>query len=323
MIRSAICGIGMALPKRVVKNADLEEIVDTSDEWIHQRTGIRQRYIAGEGETTVTLGTQAAQAALEDARLGIQDIDMIILATSTPDHTFPASATEIQRALGMAHGFAFDIQAVCSGFIFAMTTADLYIRCKTARRALVIGSETFSRLLDWKDRTTCVLFGDGAGAVILEAREGKGDSQDYGILASILRSDGRHIEKLYVDGGPSTTQTTGHLCMEGREVFKYAVGMISDVVDACLEIVGITAPNIDWFIPHQANRRIIESLTHRLGISDDKVVITVDKHGNTSAASVPLALAVADKDGRLRKGDLIMLQAMGGGFAWGSIILRL
>jgi len=322
MIRSAICGVGTALPKRVVTNAQLEKIVETSDEWIVQRTGIRQRYIAGEGETTVSLGAQAARDALKDAGLGINDIDLIILATSTPDHTFPASATEIQKALGMTHGFAFDLQAVCSGFVFALTTADLYLRGKMAKRALVIGSETFSRILNWKDRTTCVLFGDGAGAVVLEAIEGKGTIKDRGILASMLRSDGRHMEKLYVDGGPSTTQTTGHLCMEGREVFKHAVGMITDVVDACFNIAGIGPEKLDWFVPHQANKRIIDASARKLGIADEKVVITVGEHGNTSAASVPLALAVAVKDGRIKKGDLIMLEAMGGGFTWGAVLLR-
>jgi len=322
MIRSAICGIGTALPKRVVKNVELERIVETSDEWIVQRTGIRQRYIAGEGETTATLGAQAARDALENAGLEIKDIDLIVLATSTADHTFPASATEIQRALGMTHGVAFDIQAVCSGFIFALTTADLYLRGKMATRALVIGSETFSCILDWKDRTTCVLFGDGAGAVVLEATEGKGDVHDRGILASMLRSDGRHMEKLYVDGGPSTTRTTGHLRMEGREVFKYAVGMITDVVDACFNSAGIDSEMLDWFVPHQANKRIIDASARKLGIADEKVVVTVDEHGNTSAASIPLALAVAVRDGRIRKGDLIMLEAMGGGFTWGAVLLR-
>jgi len=322
MIRSAICGIGAALPKRVVTNSELERIVETSDAWIVQRTGIRQRYIAGEGETTVTLGAQAARDALENAGLDIKDIDLIVLATSTPDHTFPASATEIQKALGMTHGFAFDMQAVCSGFVFALATADVYLRGKMARRALVIGAETFSRILDWQDRTTCVLFGDGAGAVVLEATEGKGDIQDRGILASMLRSDGQHMEKLYVNGGPSTTQTTGHLCMEGREVFKHAVGMITDVVDACFDSAGIGPEKLDWFVPHQANKRIIDASARKLGIAEEKVVITVAEHGNTSAASVPLALSVAVRDGRIKKGDLVMLEAMGGGFTWGAALLR-
>lgn len=322
MIRSAICGIGTALPRRVMKNAELEEKVETSDEWIVQRTGIRQRYIAGEGETTVTLGTQAARDALENAGLYAGDIDLIILATSTPDHTFPAAATEIQKALAMTHGVAFDMQAVCSGFIFALATADLYLRGKMAKRALVIGSETFSRIMDWSDRKTCVLFGDGAGAVVLEAIESKGNIDDRGILAAKLRSDGRHMDKLYVDGGPSTTQTTGHLCMEGREVFKHAVGMIADVVDACFDMAGIGPEKLDWFVPHQANKRIIDASAHKLGISGEKVVITIGEHGNTSAASVPLALAVAVRDGRIKRGDLVMLEAMGGGFTWGAALLR-
>lgn len=322
MIRSAIRGIGSALPKKVVKNSDLESIIETSDEWIVQRTGIRQRYIAGKNETTVSLGTEAARKALKAAALNVDDIDLIVLATSTPNHTFPASATEIQKALGMTRGVAFDLQAVCSGFVFALTTADLYLRGGMAKRALVIGSETFSRILDWKDRTTCVLFGDGAGAVVLEAIEGKGTNDDCGILAARLRSDGRHMDKLYVDGGASTTQTVGHLRMEGREVFKYAVGMITDVVDDCFAATGISAEQLDWFVPHQANKRIIDAAARKLGIAESKVVITVGEHGNTSAASVPLALDQAVKDGRIKKGDLVMLEAMGGGFTWGAVLLR-
>lgn len=323
MIRSAICGIGSALPKKKMLNSELEGIVETSDAWIVQRTGIRQRYIAGKDETTVSLGTAAARAALEDAGLTVADIDCIILATATPNHTFPASAVEIQNALGMTHGFAFDVQAVCSGFIFAMTTADLYLKGGMAKRVLVIGAETFSRILDWSDRSTCVLFGDGAGAVILEAVENQsGENSDRGILVCKQRSDGAFADKLYVDGGPSTTQTTGHLRMEGREVFKHAVGMITDVVDDCFSATGISPSDLDWFVPHQANKRIIDASAKKLGITDDKVVITVDQHGNTSAASVPLALAVAVKDGRIKKGDLVMLEAMGGGFTWGAILIR-
>ncbi len=323
MIRSAICGIGSALPKNKVPNSELEQIVETSDAWIVQRTGIRQRFIANEDETTVTLGTAAAKQALKDARLTIDDIDCIILATATPNHTFPASAVEIQQALGMTHGFAFDVQAVCSGFIYALTTGDLYIRGGMARRVLVIGAETFSRIIDWKDRSTCVLFGDGAGAVVLEALPDQaGLNSDRGILATKLRSDGAHMSKLYVDGGPSTTQTTGHLRMEGREVFKHAVGMITDVVDDCFDATGISASDLNWFVPHQANKRIIDASAKKLGISDDKVVVTVDQHGNTSAASVPLALATAAHDGRIKRGDLVMLEAMGGGFTWGAILLR-
>lgn len=323
MIRSAICGIGSALPKNKVPNSELEQIVETSDAWIVQRTGIRQRFIANEDETTVTLGTAAARQALKDAGLTVDDIDCIILATATPNHTFPASAVEIQQALGMTHGFAFDVQAVCSGFIYALTTGDLYIRGGMARRVLVIGAETFSRIIDWKDRSTCVLFGDGAGAVVLEALPDQaGLNSDRGILATKLRSDGSHMSKLYVDGGPSTTQTTGHLRMEGREVFKHAVGMITDVVDDCFDTTGISASDLNWFVPHQANKRIIDASAKKLGISDDKVVVTVDQHGNTSAASVPLALATAAHDGRIKRGDLVMLEAMGGGFTWGAILLR-
>lgn len=323
MIRSAICGIGSALPKNKVPNSELEQIVETSDAWIVQRTGIRQRFIASEDETTVTLGTAAARQALKDAGLTVDDIDCIILATATPNHTFPASAVEIQQALGMTHGFAFDVQAVCSGFIYALTTGDLYIRGGMARRVLVIGAETFSRIIDWSDRSTCVLFGDGAGAVVLEALPDQaGLNSDRGILATKLRSDGSHMSKLYVDGGPSTTQTTGHLRMEGREVFKHAVGMITDVIDDCFDATGISASDLNWFVPHQANKRIIDASAKKLGISDDKVVVTVDQHGNTSAASVPLALATAAHDGRIKRGDLVMLEAMGGGFTWGAILLR-
>jgi 3-oxoacyl-[acyl-carrier-protein] synthase-3 len=322
MIRSAVTGIGRALPKRVMANKDFEHIVDTSDEWIIQRTGIRQRYIAGDDETTASLGEEAARNALAAAGREPADIDLIILATSTPNNTFPATAVDIQNRLGIHHGAAFDVQAVCSGYIYALTTADLYIRGGMARRVLVIGAETFSRLLDWEDRTTCVLFGDGAGAVVLEASEGVGLTSDTGILAAKLRSDGCHKEKLYVDGGPSTTKTVGHLRMQGREVFKHAVGMITDVIEDSFAVAGITADDIDWFVPHQANRRIIEASAKKLGIAEEKVVITVDRHGNTSAASVPLALSVAVEDGRIKKGDLILLEAMGGGFTWGAVLLR-
>ncbi|CAK01673.1 beta-ketoacyl-ACP synthase III [Bartonella tribocorum] len=323
MIRSIIRGVGSALPKRSLSNDELAKFVETSDAWIVQRTGIHQRYIANENETTVSLGVKAAQAALINAGLTIKDIDCIILATSTPNRTFPASAVEIQYALGMNHGFAFDIQAVCSGFIFALTTGDSYLRCGAAKRILVIGSDTFSRILDWEDRTTCVLFGDGAGAAVLEAEEIEGGiAFQRGILSAKLRSDGAYIDKLYVDGGPSTTQTTGYLRMEGREVFKYAVGMITDVVDDCFAAAGMDSSQLDWFVPHQANKRIIEASAKKLKISSDKVVITVDKHGNTSAASVPLALTTALCDGRIKRGDLIMLEAMGGGFTWGAILIR-
>ncbi|MGH6761431.1 MAG: beta-ketoacyl-ACP synthase III [Phyllobacterium sp.] len=322
MIRSVVKGVGAATPARVVKNAELENVVETSDEWIVQRTGIRQRYVAGKGETTASLGEAAARAALDNAGLTPDDIDLIILATSTPDNTFPASAVDIQRRLGMTHGFAFDVQAVCSGFVYAVTTADLYIRGGMARRVLVIGAETFSRILDWEDRTTCVLFGDGAGAVVLEAAEGRGLTSDRGILTAHLRSDGSHKMKLYVDGGPSSTQTVGHLRMEGREVFKHAVGMITDVIEASFKEAGISAADIDWFVPHQANKRIIDASAKKLDIPAEKVVITVDRHGNTSAASVPLALATAVADGRIKEGDMILLEAMGGGFTWGAVLLR-
>ncbi|MBA4785420.1 MAG: ketoacyl-ACP synthase III [Rhizobiales bacterium] len=322
MIRSVVRGYGAALPKRVVPNRELEGMVATSDEWIVQRTGIRQRYIAGEGETTASLGEQAARAALDRAGLTPDDIDLVLVATSTPDNTFPATAVNIQQRLGMTHGFAFDIQAVCSGFVYAMATADLYIRGGMARRVLVIGAETFSRILDWNDRTTCVLFGDGAGALVLEAAEGEGTVADRGILTAHLRSDGSHKDKLYVDGGPSTTGTVGHLRMEGREVFKHAVGMITDVIEAAFDATGTTADDLDWLVPHQANRRIIDGSAKKLGIPTDKVVVTVDLHGNTSAASIPLALSVALDDGRIKEGDLVMLEAMGGGFTWGAILVR-
>ena len=322
VIRSVVRGIGSATPKRLMKNADFEGMLETSDEWIVQRTGIRQRYIAGEGETTASLGADAARAALDNAGLTVADIDMIIVATATPDNTFPATSVDIQNRLGMTHGFAFDMQAVCTGFVYAMTTADVYIRSGMVHRVIVIGAETFSRILDWNDRTTCVLFGDGAGAVILEASEGKGLTSDRGVLAAKLRSDGSHKQKLYVDGGPSSTQTVGHLRMEGREVFKHAVGMITDVIEDSFEEAGIKAADIDWFVPHQANKRIIDASAKKLEISEEKVVITVDRHGNTSAASVPLALAEAVKDGRIKRGNLILLEAMGGGFTWGAMLLR-
>jgi 3-oxoacyl-[acyl-carrier-protein] synthase-3 len=305
-----------------MKNTDFEGVLETSDEWIAQRTGIRQRHIASDDETTASLGEAAARAALDDAGLTPADIDLIVLATSTPNNTFPATAVDIQNRLGMHHGFAFDMQAVCSGFVYAVATADLYVRGGIARRVLVIGSETFSRILDWTDRSTCVLFGDGAGALILEAQEGEGTIADRGVLAASLRSDGVHKDKLYVDGGPSTTGTVGLLRMEGREVFKHAVGMITDVIEATFSEAGITAEDLDWFVPHQANKRIIDASARKLGIADEKVVVTVNLHGNTSAASVPLALAVAVADGRVKKGDLVLLEAMGGGFTWGAVLLR-
>ncbi|MBL4892072.1 MAG: ketoacyl-ACP synthase III [Rhizobiaceae bacterium] len=322
MIRSVITGCGSYLPENVVTNDDLAKTVDTTDEWIVQRTGIRQRHIAAEGETTADLGEKAARAAMKDAGITADDLDLIILATSTPNNTFPATSVEIQHRLGMNHGAAFDTQAVCSGFVFAMTTADQYIKTGFAKRILVIGAETFSRILDWEDRTTCVLFGDGAGAVVVEAREGEGNVSDQGILTCQIRSDGSHKDKLYVDGGPSTTQTVGHLRMQGKEVFRHAVGMIADVIVASFEATGLDADDLTWFIPHQANKRIIDASAKKLKISPDKVVITVDHHGNTSAASIPLALCEAVANGKVKKGDLLMLEAMGGGFTWGAILLR-
>ncbi|MFC7400144.1 beta-ketoacyl-ACP synthase III [Chelatococcus sp. GCM10030263] len=321
-LRSVVRGCGAYLPERVMTNSDLSQLVETSDEWIVQRTGIRARHIAAEDETTSLLAEKAARAALVDAGLTADDIDLVVCATSTPDYTFPATATQVQAALGMTHGAAFDLQAVCSGFVFALATADKFLTSGSHRRALVIGAETFSRLLDWNDRTTCVLFGDGAGAVVLEAEEGKGTLEDRGVLTTHLRSDGRHRSKLFVDGGPGSTRTVGHLRMEGREVFRHAVGMITDVVEDAFRTTGVTADDITWFVPHQANKRIIDASAQKLGIAPDKVVITVDRHGNTSAASIPLALAAARADGRIRQGDLVMLEAMGGGFTWASALIR-
>lgn len=322
MIRSIVRGVGASLPKRLLTNREMESIVDTTDEWIIQRTGIRQRYIAGDDETTASLGEAAARAALANAGLAPDAVDLIIVATSTPDNTFPATAVNIQQRLGIRHGAAFDMQAVCSGFVYAMNTADLYIRGGMAKRVLVIGAETFSRILDWTDRTTCVLFGDGAGAVVLEAGEGTGANTDRGVLTASLRSDGTHKEKLYVDGGPSSTGTVGHLRMEGREVFKHAVGMITDVIVDAFDKAELSVDQIDWLVPHQANIRIIEGSAKKLCIPMEKVVVTVDQHGNTSAASIPLALAAATADGRIKQGDLVLLEAMGGGFTWGSVLLR-
>jgi 3-oxoacyl-[acyl-carrier-protein] synthase III len=321
-IRSVVLGCGSYLPERILTNAELATRLDTSDEWIVQRTGIRERHVAAEGEFTSHLAIKAARAALHHARLDAQAIDLIVLATSTPDNTFPATAVAVQDGLGIHHGVAFDLQAVCSGFVFALATADNFLRAGAYKRALVIGAETFSRILDWNDRGTCVLFGDGAGAVVLEAQTEPGKSSDRGVLTTHLRSDGRHKSKLYVDGGPSSTQTVGLLRMEGREVFKHAVGMITDVIVDAFNATGLTAEDIDWFIPHQANKRIIDASAHKLHIAPQKVVLTVDQHGNTSAASIPLALAVAVKDGRVKKGDLVLFEAMGGGFTWGSALVR-
>lgn len=321
-VRSVVLGCGSYLPRQILTNTELAARIDTSDEWIVQRTGIRQRHIAAEGEFTSHLAINAARAALADARIDAQTVDLIVLATSTPDNTFPATAVEVQNALGIHHGAAFDMQAVCSGFIYALASADSFLRSGAFKRALVIGAETFSRILDWNDRSTCVLFGDGAGAVVLDAQQQPGKPSDRGILTTHLRSDGRHKSKLYVDGGPSSTQTVGHLRMEGREVFKHAVGMITDVIVDAFKATGTAAEDIDWFVPHQANKRIIEASAHKLHIAPHKVVLTVDLHGNTSAASIPLALSVAAADGRVKKDDLILLEAMGGGFTWGSVLLR-
>ena len=320
--RAVIAGVGSALPQRIMTNADMSKVVDTSDEWIVERTGIRARHIAGEGETTRTLGLAAARKALEDAGRVPADVDLIILATSTPDQTFPATATMIQADLGITRGAAFDVQAVCSGFVYALATANAMIRCGQAQCALVIGSETFSRILDWTDRTTCVLFGDGAGAVVLTAEAGSGGIADRGIFSTRIRSDGRYADKLYVDGGPSTTGTVGHLRMEGREVFKHAVVNIASVMEETIAEAGLKPGDIDWFVPHQANRRILEGTARKLGISEDRIVMTLDRHGNTSAASIPLALDVAVKDGRIKRGDLVLMEAMGGGFTWGAVLAR-
>jgi 3-oxoacyl-[acyl-carrier-protein] synthase III len=320
--RSIVLGCGSYLPERIVTNTELAAQVDTTDEWIVQRTGIRQRHIAAEGEFTSHLGLKAAQAALANAGVDAQSIDLIILATSTPDNTFPATSVEIQHGLGINHGVAFDLQAVCSGFVFALATADNFLRSGSHKRALVIGAETFSRILNWEDRTTCVLFGDGAGAVVLEAQQQEGVTADRGVLTTHLRSDGRHKAKLYVDGGPGSTKTVGHLRMEGKEVFKHAVGMITDVVYDAFKATGTTAEDLDWLVPHQANKRIIDASAHKLHIAPQKVVLTVDKHGNTSAASIPLALCAAVADGRIKRGNLILFEAMGGGFTWGSALVR-
>ncbi len=322
MTRSVVLGCGSYLPSRVLSNAELSRMVDTSDEWIAQRTGIRERHIAADGETTSDMAIAAARAALAAADVDAQSIDLIVLATSTPDNTFPASAVAVQAGLGMTHGAAFDLQAVCSGFVFALANVDGLLRTGAFKRALVIGSETFSRILDWTDRGTCVLFGDGAGAVVVEAQMQPGTNADRGVLISRLRSDGRHKSKLYVDGGPSSTKTVGHLRMEGRAVFKHAVAMVTDVIEEAFKATGTTADDIDWFVPHQANQRIIDDSARKLGIAPEKVVSTVARHGNTSAASIPLALSVAIADGRIKRGDLVMLEAMGGGFTWGAILLR-
>jgi 3-oxoacyl-[acyl-carrier-protein] synthase-3 len=320
--RSVVLGCGAYLPNQILTNADLALKVDTSDEWIVQRTGIHERRIAAPGETTAQMATHAARSALAHAHVDAQSVDLVVLATSTPDNTFPASAVSVQAELGITRGAAFDLQAVCSGFVYGLATADALLKTGAFSRALVIGSETFSRILDWTDRGTCVLFGDGAGAVVLDAQDQPDSREARGILTVHLRADGRHKSKLYVDGGPSSTGTVGHLRMEGREVFRHAVAMITDVVEDAFKATGYTAKDIDWFIPHQANKRIIDGSAHRLGIDPAKIVITVDRHGNTSAASIPLALSDAVAERRIKRGDLLLLEAMGGGFTWGAALVR-
>jgi 3-oxoacyl-[acyl-carrier-protein] synthase-3 len=318
---SQIAGCGSYLPSRIVTNAELAKRVDTTDEWIRQRTGIRERRVAEDNELTSDLGGNAAEEALAMARLTGADLDLIVCATATPDETFPATATRIQERLGMRQGAAFDVQAVCAGFIYALAVADNFLRLGQARNALVIGAETFSRILDWDDRTTCVLFGDGAGAVVLQAAEGNG-AIESGVLSTHLYSDGRHHDALYVDGGPSSTGTVGHVRMEGREVFRHAVVRMAEAIDAALAANGMNSDDIDWLVPHQANRRIIDAMARRLNLPEDRVVVTVDRHANTSAASIPLALCEAVGDQRIRSGDLILMEAMGGGFTWGSALVR-
>ncbi len=321
MIRSVIRGSGSALPARSVGNAELAKTVDTSDDWIVERTGIRNRYIADDSETTSSLATDAARAALAAAGLDASDIDLIVLATATPDQTFPATATIVQNALGCNGGIAFDVAAVCSGFLYALGTADSMLRTGMAKRALVIGAETFSRIMDWEDRTTCVLFGDGAGAIVLEAVEG--EAGDAGVIATKLHADGAHNQLLYVDGGPSTTGTVGKLRMKGREVFRHAVVNLASVLNETLEDAGLAAEDIDWVVPHQANARILDATARKLGLPAEKVIVTVDQHANTSAASVPLAFDVGIRDGRIKPGDLVMFEAMGGGFTWGACLARM
>lgn len=322
MIRSVVQGCGSYLPARLVTNANLATQMDTSDEWIQQRTGIRQRYIAADGELTSHLALKASQRALDHAGLKASDLDLIVLATATPDETFPATATRVQAELGMTRGAAFDVQAVCAGFVYALSVADSMIKSGLASTALVIGAETFSRILDWNDRGTCVLFGDGAGAVVLRAEEGTGTTADRGVLANALHSDGRQHDILYVDGGPSSTRTTGFLRMEGKEVFKHAVVNMAAVVGEVLLKAGLETKDIDWLVPHQANKRIIDGTGRKLGLTPERVVITVDQHANTSAASIPLALDTAVKDGRIKKNDLLLLEGIGGGLAWGASLVR-
>lgn len=323
VVRSRLTGCGAALPERVVTNDELACTVDTSDAWIRQRTGILQRHIAGKGEKTSDLGLAAAREALRSAGLAPADVDLIVLATATPDQTFPATAVRVQAGLGVDRGAAFDVQAVCAGFIYALAIADNFIRVGQARTALVIGAETFSRILDWTDRSTCVLFGDGAGAVVLSATQGGGDSSDRGVLSTHLHSDGREHDLLYVDGGPSSTQSVGHLRMVGREIYRHAVAKLSAVVDEALTANGLIGKDIDWLVPHQANRRIIEGVAKRLGMTEEQIILTIDRHANTSAASIPLALSEGIRDGRVRPGDLVVMEAIGGGLSWGAGVVRI
>lgn len=322
MRRSVLLGTGSALPRRALGNDELAKLVDTNDEWIQARTGIRNRYVASPDETTSTLATDAARAAIAAAGIEAGTIDLIVLATATPDQTFPATATQVQNALGCNGGIAFDVAAVCSGFLYAVGVADSMLRSGMANRALVIGAETFSRILDWEDRTTCVLFGDGAGAIVLEAREEEG-AEPRGILATKLHADGAHNQLLFVDGGPSTTGTVGKLRMQGKEVFRHAVTNLSNVLLEVLDETGVKPEQIDWLVPHQANARILDATAKKLGFPPEKVIMTVDQHANTSAASVPLALDTAIRDGRIKQGDLVMLEAMGGGFTWGASLIRI
>lgn len=323
MMRSVVIGTGSYLPERILTNEELTKSVDTTDEWIRERTGIKQRHIAAEGETTSDLATYAAERAIKDAGLEAQDIDLIVLATTTADYTFPATATIVQERLGIHHGAAFDVQAVCSGFIYAMTVVDSMLRTGIAKNALVIGAETFSRLLDWEDRTTCVLFGDGAGAVVMTAQQGEGTNEDTGVLSTLIRSDGRHRELLYVDGGPSKTGTVGHVRMTGNQVFRHAVTDIAAAMKECAAQVGLEMSEVDFCVPHQANQRILDSVGKRLKLRPEQVISMIASHANTSAASVPLAFDSAIKDGRIKKEHLVMLEAFGGGFTWGAVLFRL
>ncbi|MBT5374613.1 MAG: ketoacyl-ACP synthase III [Rhodospirillaceae bacterium] len=322
VLRSRIIGCGGYLPDRIMTNDELSGLVDTTDEWITGRSGIRQRHIAAEGELTSDLAVNAAKAALKDAGISVDDIDLIVLATATPDETFPSTATRVQAKLGMTRGAAFDVQAVCTGFIYALTVADNFIRTGQAKTVLVIGAETFTRILDWKDRGTCVLFGDGAGAVILRAGEGEGSTADQGILSTHIHSDGRDHDCLYVDGGPSSTGTSGHVRMQGQEIFKKAVLRLAEVAKEALDHNGLTGADLDWLVPHQANLRIMRGTTKKLGVAEDKLIVTIDRHANTSAASIPLAIADAHGAGKFSSGDLILLEGIGGGLTWGACLLR-